>query len=151
MQANQLIAILAVGCSLGTAFFAALGLTAKHDFFLLLGNVACVFGNAVFIVAIGDGNPTWQTYFGALALLSAYTTYRMFLKYQRFGCDDDDDDEDDRGAGDDEGEREEAERRLLLQAAAPAAAAGVDDERVSSSSASKASSGGLRRRKRRDT
>lgn len=150
MQANQLIAILAVGCSLGTAFFAALGLTAKHDFFLLLGNVACVFGNGVFIVAIGDGNPTWQTYFGALTLLSAYTTYRMFLKYQRFGCDDDDDEEEDGRGGDEEGDREEAERRLLLQAASPSAGAEVDGEGTPGSGTSKGSAGSLRRRKRRD-
>lgn len=121
MQANQLASILAIACSAGTMFFAAMGITANHDFFLLLGNVACAFGNSIFIFALGADNPTWQTYFALLSLLSIYATYRMYRKYQRYGCDDEEDDDDD----DPEAEAMEDERERRRAIADASAAAGV--------------------------
>ena len=113
MQANQLASVLAIACTAGTLFFAGMGITAKQDFFLLLGNVACFFGNAVFIAAVGTEHPTWQTLFVCLTLLSMYSIYRVFKKYQRNGCDDDEDEEGD--AEEDEADAREAELEKMLR------------------------------------
>jgi hypothetical protein len=111
MQANQLASLLAVLCTLGTLFFSGMGISAKQDFFLLLGNVACLFGNAVFIAAVGVEHPTWQTLFVCLTALSGYALFVMFKKYQRNGCDDDDDDDDEEVGAD----AEDAELERLLR------------------------------------
>jgi membrane protein implicated in regulation of membrane protease activity len=141
MQANQLASILAVCCSIGTVFFGALGITANHDFFLLLGNVACAFGNAIFIFALGADNPTWQTYFALLSLFSLYSTYRMYRKYQRYGCDDDEDDEEDDPEA--EAMEDERERRRAIADASAAAGVGSGPKNTEGSK----SKSGLRRRK----
>ena len=119
MNANTMASLLAVACTAGTAFFGAMGITAKHDYFLLLGNVACTFGNGLFIFALGEGHPTFQTYFVLMTLFSVYATYRVYGKYQRYGCDDDEDVEDD---DEDEAAEEEQERRQVIADSA----AGVD-------------------------
>jgi len=142
MQANQLASILAVACTAGTMFFSAMGITAQRDFFLLLGNVACIFGNGIFIFALGMGNPTWQTYFAMLTVLSMYATYRLYKKYQRFGCDDDDDEEVVEADGEAEAQLDEKERRAAIAEMREAAG-------VSGDAPAGLKTDGIRRRKSR--
>jgi len=75
----------------GTLIFGGMGITQKQDFFLLLGNLCCLFGNAVFQVMIYEENRTWSAVFGSMCLLSIYALGSQYDKFRRKGCPDDDD------------------------------------------------------------
>ena len=95
-QAMSVAAVLLTG---GTVLFSALAIYAERDFFLMLGLVACVAGNAAFAFYLweqgveGEFTDALVANFGCMVLLSLFAIGVQFEGYRELGMGEEEDKE----------------------------------------------------------